>query len=159
MKAKRLRALLVAGLLSLAPAVTLTSCGGGGGGGGGGGDLTVDGWPSSLAGRTVTAQGGNEATAVFRFIDRENVQAEVTLLDDDEGVRQYKGTYRWRPDKDQVAYQFEGRLTRTNNTEGGVVPFRVGFSINPGRLVVTGVQLQYAGGRVIVFEEDECQVR
>jgi len=35
MKAKRLRALLVAGLLSLAPAVTLTSCSGGGGGGGG----------------------------------------------------------------------------------------------------------------------------
>ncbi len=36
MKAKRLRALFVAGLLSLAPAVTLTSCSGGGGGGGGG---------------------------------------------------------------------------------------------------------------------------
>lgn len=36
MKAKRLRALLVAGLLSLAPAVTLTSCSGGSGGGRGG---------------------------------------------------------------------------------------------------------------------------
>ncbi len=38
MKAKRLRALFVAGLLSLAPAVTLTSCSGGGGGGGGSGN-------------------------------------------------------------------------------------------------------------------------
>jgi len=38
MKAKRLRALLVAGFLSLASAVTLTSCSGGGGGGGAGND-------------------------------------------------------------------------------------------------------------------------
>lgn len=37
MKTKQLRALLVAGLLSLTPVITLTSCGGGGGGGGGGG--------------------------------------------------------------------------------------------------------------------------
>jgi len=76
MKTKRLRALLVAGLLSLAPAVTLTSCGGGGGGGGGGGssedgdiDITMDSTelPSSISGKTlkIATADGTERTVTF----------------------------------------------------------------------------------------------
>lgn len=71
MKAKRLRALLVAGLLSLAPAVTLTSCSGGGGGdtNSNGGDVTWDAseLPSSISGRTlkIATADGTERTITF----------------------------------------------------------------------------------------------
>lgn len=141
MKAKRLRALLVAGLLSLAPAVTLTSCSGGGGGGGGTA-VNKAGLPLSLQGRVVTAELANKGS--FRISFTEKAKARVDFISNVDSSNSWSADaeYTWAPGEN--AEQHEALVNNLRDSSDGTYfleKFRVNFSAYKGKLSLDKVSI------------------
>ncbi len=158
MKAKRLRALLVAGLLSLAPAVTLTSCGGGGGGGGGGAPVNEKGMPLSLQGRVVIGQIANQMTCRVSFLS--GAKARVELIDnfDADNNMTCEGRYVWEPEeKAQACTALIRDLENVDNygaPDGSKIV--IDFSSYGGKL--SAVRMSVQGGKEKI-EFTSCRVQ
>ncbi len=153
MKAKRLRALLVAGLLSLAPAVTLTSCGGGGGGGGG--TATVDELPSSIAGHTLTLIGQNGDMKIV-FSPQNICTAE--LLYSNGGTQSFSGNYTYdveAGDQDATS-DVELRYKDSLNTKYAI---HVNFTVGPSGGILAEALLRSNTGGLERFPVNKCSFK
>lgn len=101
MRATQLHTLLAAGLLSLAPVATLTSCGGGGGGNGGGnansngGDMTASAkeLPGSISGKKLTITTNDGAKLHISF--NSGNAAQVRYSSSNGSQRVFTGHYEY----------------------------------------------------------------
>jgi len=146
MKTKRLRALLVAGLLSLAPAVTLTSCGGGGGGGGGAADTGSSDAPiaqddhalaSNLVGKSVVFSLGSDQTTI-NFNAANTVTGTMSDRNSTSAPSSFQGTYTNPIVVSQGGYAL-GKVTVYMNslTSGKQQGFQITYKVDSGAFSIS----------------------
>lgn len=129
MKATQLHTLLVAGLLSLTPVATLTSCGGGGGGdtNSGDGDMTVGAMelPTSISGKklTITTNDGAKLHISFNSANA----AQVRYYSSNGSQRVFSGHYEYT--RNSVVKSTAALKVKYSPNSGQTMTFDLGINL------------------------------